>query len=81
MAKTGNERIADKIVSLLADSRITSTDWRVFIPFYITRHNKYVLAHAKSLADGINEVMAEEEIGIPVELLDKYKEDEVNARY
>ena len=65
MGKSSNEKIADKIVALLADGRISQTDWRLSIPFYVTSHNKMIIANAKNLADGINEEIENKEIGIP----------------
>jgi hypothetical protein len=73
MNRLTNEKIAGKIVALLADSRISSTDWKNHIPTYITEHNKFVVAKAKALADGINEQLEEQELGLPIELVVDYQ--------
>lgn len=66
MAKSSPERIADKIVDLLADGKVKKADWRLWIPRRILDDTtmETVVANAKHLADGINEVIDREEIGI-----------------
>jgi len=73
MGKTQTESVADKIVALLADGRISQADWRLWIPRRITDHNKMIIANAKNFADGINEVIADEQIGISKELIFDYQ--------
>jgi hypothetical protein len=73
MGKSQTESVADKIVAFLADGRISQAQWRLWIPRRITEHNKMIIANAKNLADGINEVIANEEIGISKELLFDYQ--------
>jgi len=68
MGKSQAENVADKIVALLSDSRISQAQWRLWIPRRITENNKMAVANAKHLADGINEVMENEQIGISKEL-------------
>ena len=80
MGKSSNEKIADKIVALLADGRISQTDWRHFIPLYVTEHNKMIIANAKNLADGINEEIENKEIGIPKELILDYQTGHYNGQ-
>jgi hypothetical protein len=66
MGKTNAERIADKIIELMADGRVKKSDWRFWIPRRIAADNSapIVIVNAKHFADGINEAMADEEIGI-----------------
>jgi hypothetical protein len=71
MGKTPNEKIADKLIALFSDSRIGIVDWQHYIPFYITQQNYQIIANAKNLADGINEQLADNEIGLSREQLGK----------
>jgi hypothetical protein len=71
MGKTTNEKIADKLINLFSDSKIGIVDWQHYIPFYITQQNVHIIANAKNLADGINEALAEKEIGLSREELGK----------
>lgn len=80
MGKSPNEKVADKIVELLADGRISQADWRLAIPFYVTSHNKMIIANAKNLADGINEEIENKEIGIPKELIWDYQTGHYNGQ-
>ena len=73
MGKSRIESVADKIVALLADGRISQADWRLWIPREITNHNKMIIANAKNFADGINEIIEDHEIGISKELLFDYQ--------
>jgi hypothetical protein len=79
MGKSQNENVADKIVALLADGRISQADWRLWIPRRITEHNKMIIANAKNFADGINEVIADEEIGLAKELIFDYQTGQYNG--
>ena len=80
MGKSQTESVADKIVALLADGRISQAQWRLWIPMRITEHNKMIIANAKNFADGINEVIADEEIGISKELLFDYQTGQYNGQ-
>ena len=80
MGKSQTESVADKIVALLADGRISQSQWRLWIPRRITEHNKMIIANAKNFADGINEVIADEEIGISKELLFDYQTGHNNGQ-
>lgn len=68
MRKTEAEKVSDKIVALLADGRISNAQWRIWIPMEMVRHNKMIVANAKHLADGINEMIETNNIGIDKEL-------------
>jgi len=80
MGKSQTESVADKIVALLADGRISQSQWRLWIPRRITEHNKMIIANAKNFADGINEVIADEQIGISKELLFDYQTGHDNGQ-
>ena len=79
MGKSQSESTADKIVALLADGRISQAQWRLWIPRRITEHNKMIIANAKNFADGINEVIADEQIGISKELIFDYQTGKQNG--
>ncbi len=80
MGKSQTESVADKLVALLADGRISQSQWRLWIPMRLTDHNKMIIANAKNLADGINEVIADNEIGISKELLFDYQTGTYNGQ-
>ena len=80
MGKSQTESVADKIVALLADGRISQAQWRLWIPRRITEHNQMIVANAKNFADGINEVIENEEIGISKELLFDYQTGKENGQ-
>jgi hypothetical protein len=80
MGKSQTESVADKIVALLADGRISQAQWRLWIPMRLTEHNKMIIANAKHLADGINEVIESEQIGISKELSFDYQTGEYNGQ-
>lgn len=52
-----NERIANKIIDLLADGRITSAQWRLWIPRHINDQPEIVKMNAKLLAEGIDDLL------------------------
>jgi hypothetical protein len=80
MGKSQIDSVADKIVALLADGRISQADWRLWIPRRITDYNKMIIANAKNLADGINEVIENEQIGLSKELIFDYQTGEYNGQ-
>jgi hypothetical protein len=55
MGKSQSESVADKIIALLADGRISQSEWRHWIPDYITSNNKMIVANAKNLAQSHTE--------------------------
>ena len=55
MGKTPNEKVADKLISLLADGLTPTADWRLWIPRYITDQPEIVTKNARALSDGIEE--------------------------
>ena len=80
MGKSQAESVSNKIVALLADGRISQADWRLWIPRRITEHNKMIIANAKNFADGINEVIEDEQIGISKELIFDYQTGKYNGQ-
>ena len=80
MGKSQTESVADKIVALLADGRISQAQWRLWIPRRITENNKMVIANAKNFADGINEIIADEQITISKELIFDYQTGHDNGQ-
>jgi len=80
MGKSQIESVADKIVALLADGRISQSEWRLWIPRQILGKNKMIIANAKNLADGINEVIENEQIGLSKELIFDYQTGEYNGQ-
>lgn len=62
-------KIADKLVSLFADNRITQNQWKFNIPDEITDNHIAIIASAKNLADGINYSIERHGIVIPEELI------------
>lgn len=50
-----SKTVAEQIIKLLADNRISSSQWKYNIPDFITDQNLALLSHAKNLANGINE--------------------------
>lgn len=79
MGKSQSESTADKIVALLADGRISQAQWRLWIPKRITENNKMIIANAKNFADGINEIIADEQITISKELIFDYQTGNENG--
>ena len=80
MGKSQTESTADKIVALLADGRISQAQWRLWIPRRITENNKMVIANAKNFADGINEIIADEQITLSKELIFDYQTGQENGQ-
>jgi hypothetical protein len=78
-----NEKVAKKIIDLLADSRILPSEWKYFISSHIVLGNKQVIYNAKNLADGINYNLDRYGIDIPADVMIAYPEDKqenVNGR-
>ena len=80
MGKSQTESVADKIVALFADGRISQAQWRLWIPRRVTEHNQMIIANAKNFADGLNEVIENEEIGISKELIFDYQTGHNNGQ-
>lgn len=63
------EKIARAIIKLLADSRISSNQWKFDIPDHITNEHMGLVANAKNLADGINYQLDRKGLDIPEDLM------------
>jgi hypothetical protein len=61
---SGN-KIAEAIIKLMADNRISVNQWKFGIPDHITNQNLAILTQAKNLADGINYQLERKGIDIP----------------
>jgi hypothetical protein len=69
------ERVAEKIIELMSDNRITLSDWKYAIPFYMTKQPDHILVVTKNFADGINYQLDRNYIDIPPEFIVSYRED------
>jgi hypothetical protein len=47
------QRIAEQIVELMSDNRITLADWKYSIPFYMTQQPDHILIISNNFAEGI----------------------------
>jgi len=49
------QKIADQIVKILSDNRVTPSEWKYAVPLFLVQNPITVVLNAKNLADGINE--------------------------
>lgn len=63
------EKIAKAIIKLLADSRISTNQWKFDIPDHLTNEHMGIVANAKNLADGINYQLDRKGLDIPEDLM------------
>lgn len=63
------EKIAKAIIKLLADSRISTTQWKFDISDHLTNEHMGIVANAKNLADGINYQLDRKGLDIPEDLM------------
>ena len=52
-----SEKLANKIIDLLADSRIDPAQWRLWIPRHLGDQPELVKMNAKLLAEGIEDLV------------------------
>lgn len=64
-----SDKVARKIIDLLANMNISSTQWKYGIPDRITEEHVGIIANAKNLADGINYSIERIGIEIPEDLM------------
>ncbi len=71
MIKIKNEsrRIAEQIIKLLSDSRVSTNQWFVNVPLHIANQPFPVIVQAKNLADGIHAQLEKNGVDIPEEYL------------
>jgi hypothetical protein len=70
--------IANTIIKLLADNRISMTVWKYHVANHLTNENIGLVAQAKNLADGINYHIERKGLDIPEEMLLSSSEWEVH---
>jgi len=56
-----NEKVANKIIELLADGLIDKAQWRLWIPRHIGDQPEIVKVNAKIFAEGIQEYVENQE--------------------
>jgi hypothetical protein len=64
-----------KIADLMADNRLTLSDWKYTIPFYLTRQPNGILIVSSNFAEGIRYQHAKYGFDIPAEFVVAYPED------
>lgn len=64
-----SDKVARKIIDLLSNMNISSTQWKYGIPDRITEEHVGIIANAKNLADGINYSIERIGIEIPEDLM------------
>lgn len=77
MVKIKTEKIAKKLVDIFADNRLTLSDWKYMIPFYLLKEQMQIVVIAKNLADGINYQIDRHGLDIPAEFIVAYPEDKM----
>lgn len=70
-------KIADNIVKILSDNKVTPSEWKYAIPTYLANQPITVVLNAKNLADGINEAIDKYHPNLPQDRLayDEKSED------
>lgn len=77
MVKIKTEKVAKKLVDIFADNRLTLSDWKYMIPFYLLKEQMQIVVIAKNLADGINYQIDRHGLDIPAEFIVAYPEDKM----
>ena len=75
MVKIKTEKVAKKLADIFADNRLTLSDWKYMIPFYLLKEQMQIVTIAKNLADGINYQIDRHGLDIPAEFIVAYPED------
>lgn len=63
------QKIADQIVKILSDNRVTPSEWKYAIPLFLVQNPLPVVLAAKNLADGINEAVEKYHPDLPQDQL------------
>jgi hypoxanthine-guanine phosphoribosyltransferase len=71
------EKVAQKLADLMADSRLTLSDWKYAIPFYLMKQEDSIVITAKNLADGVNYQIDRHGLDIPDKFIVAYPEDKL----
>jgi len=79
MPKGKNERVAEKLIDLFSDNRMTLADWKFFVPSYIFNHQTSIIANAISFADGIKQYATEYGIDLPEDYVVAFRDDHAYA--
>lgn len=58
-------KIADNIIKILTDNRVTPSEWKYVIPMLVVQQPLPVVLNAKNLADGINEAIEKYHPNLP----------------
>ncbi len=77
MVKIKTEKVAQKLADIFADNRLTLSDWKYMIPFYLLKEQMQIVTIAKNLADGINYQIDRHGLDIPAEFIVAYPEDKM----
>jgi hypothetical protein len=75
VVKIKTEKVAKKLADIFADNRLTLSDWKYMIPFYLLKEQMQIVTIAKNLADGINYQIDRHGLDIPAEFIVAYPED------
>jgi hypothetical protein len=67
--KNESRRIAEQIIKLLSDNRISINQWNKNIPLHIANQPFPIIVQAKNLADGINAELERKGLDIADEYL------------
>jgi hypothetical protein len=69
------ERVAQKIIDLMADNRITLSDWKYTIPFYMSKQPDHILIIANNFAEGVKYQQERYGFEIPPEFVVAHPDD------
>jgi hypothetical protein len=75
VVKIKTEKVAKKLSDIFADNRLTLSDWKYMIPFYLLKEQMQIVTVAKNFADGINYQIDRHGLDIPAEFIVAYPED------
>ena len=75
MVKIKTEKVAKKLADIFADNRLTLSDWKYMIPFYLLKEQMQIVTVAKNFADGIKYQIDRHGLDIPAEFIVAYPED------
>lgn len=57
MTYVNAQKIADQIVKILSDNRVTPSEWKYAIPLFLVQNPIPIVLNAKNLVDGVNEAI------------------------
>ena len=69
MTWANTNKIAHKIIDILADNRVMPSEWKYAVPLFIAQQPKPIVYNAKNLADGIQYNIELYAVDIPHEKL------------